>query len=153
MPAAELVPQRLELDRGVDEPVVPEQRDHLPVGQDRTPGRRGRPDQAADQPVESRPVQGGAARHQLAQGLAGVQRQVPAVLAGGGEIGACLRQPGLELTPVLRGRDDDRHAPAAERPQQVVGHPFRQFPVVTVELNNVLTAVQVFRPNHYFSIW
>ena len=81
---------------------------------------------------------------------AGVQGQVRAVVPGGGEIHACLRQPGLELAPVLRGRDDDRHAPAVQRSQQVAGHPFGQFPVVTVELNDVTTDVQVFSPNHHY---
>jgi hypothetical protein len=54
--------------------------------------------------------------------------------------------------PVLGGRDDDRRAIVLERSQQAAGHPFGQFVVVTVELNNMMTAVQVFSPNHHFSI-
>jgi hypothetical protein len=53
---------------------------------------------------------------------------------------------------VLRGRDDDRRAAALECPQQVVGHPFCQFLVVTVELNDMTTDVQVFSAKHRFSI-
>jgi len=64
-----------------------------------------------------------------------------------------LPQPGLELPPVLRSRDDDRHAAAAQCSQQVAGHPFGQFLVATVELNDVTTDVQVFSPNHRFSMW
>jgi len=54
---------------------------------------------------------------------------------------------------VLLGRDDDRDTPAIERTPQVVGHPLGQFPVVTVELHDMLTDTQVFSPNHHYSIW
>ena len=53
---------------------------------------------------------------------------------------------------MLRGRDDDRHAAVPKRLQQVADHPFGQFLVVTVELNGVMTDVQVFSRNHRFSI-
>jgi hypothetical protein len=151
MPAAELVPHPLELRRVVDQPLVPEQRDHLAVSADRPPARPGLPDQGADHAVEGGAIQpvGG---HELAQGLAGVKDQVCAAVPGGREVDTGLRQPGPELVPVLRGRDDDRHAPALKCAQQVTGHPFGQFLVVTVELNDVMTNVQVFSPNHRFSI-
>ena len=70
--------------------------------------------------------------------------------ASSGAAPECLPQPGLELAAVLRGRDDDRHAAAPECLQQVADHPFGQFLIVTVELNDMITDVRVSGPNHSF---
>src|SRR5580698_7099778 len=85
MRAAKLLPHRLKLDRRVDEPVVPEQRDHLAVGEDRPPARPGLPDQAADHAVEGSEVEA-ADGHELTQRLAGVQDQVRAAVPGGYQV-------------------------------------------------------------------
>ena len=120
--AAQLIPPRLELNRRVDQPGVPEHGHHLGVGPDRAAARARVLDQAADLAAEAGSVEL-VAGHELAGQFRRVQDQVGVAVGGRVQVDSGPPQPGLEFLPVRRGGDDDGRATLGERAQQVGGYP------------------------------
>jgi hypothetical protein len=132
------------LDRVVDQAGLPQQGHHLAVGPDRAPVPSGGRDQAADDALESVPVdpaRGGEGRH----GACRVQGHVIAPRERGGHAGAVRGQPGLDGLPVRRGGDHDGRPAAVKHVPQVARYPVGKFLVAIVELDDV-TAVQAIHP-------
>ncbi len=120
--AAQLIPPRLELNRRVDQPGVPEHGHHLGVGPDRAAARARGLDQGTDLAAEAGFVEV-VAGHELADQFRRVQDQVGIAVGGRVQVDSGPPQPGLEFAPVRRGGDDDGRAAPGERAQQVAGHP------------------------------
>ena len=79
-----------------------------------------------------------------------VQDQVGIAAGGRVQVDSGPPQPRLEFLPVRRGGDDDGRAALGKRAEQVAGYPLGQFLVPAVELNDMLTSVHEFSPNHQF---
>src|ERR1022692_1981345 len=136
--AAQLVPHRLDLDGRIDQPVIPEQRDHLAINADRLPGPRLLPDQRADGQPEAGRI-GPVSDDEPAHRLAGVEREVGAAHLGCRYVDARLSEPSLEQEPVSRRGDHDRRAAFLDGFEKVLAHPPGEPVIVLVEQNDMIT--------------
>lgn len=136
--AAQLVPHRLDLDGSIDEPVIPEQRDHLAIEADWLPGPGRLPDQRADSQPETSRI-GPVGDDEPAHRLAGVEREIGAAHLGCRDVDAGLSEPSFEQEPVSRRGDHDRRAVLLDSFEKVLAHPPGEPVIVLVEQNNMIT--------------
>ena len=135
----QLVPQRLQAQRGRRVPRLQEEGDHLAEDAHAAPARRRAGQEAADDRREPRGVRrpAGPAGREPRERLGGVERHVPAAGAGGGQVQPGPPQPVLEARPVRLRGDHDRGVARAQGLADELADGVQEEPVRLVELDDV----------------
>ena len=139
---AQLVPHRLDLDGGVGQAGIPQQRDHLTEDANRPPGLGRLPEHGADRLPETSGI-GPIGHHEAAHRLACVKRKVSTARRSGSHIDASAGQASLEGPAVIWRGDHDRHAAVVDGGEKIPGYPLGELLLVTVKQDNMVAAPDI----------
>jgi hypothetical protein len=139
---AQLVPHRLDLDGGIDQAGIPQQRDHLTEDANRPPGLGRLPEHGADRLPETSGI-GPIGDHEAAYRLACVKRKVSTARRSRSHIDAGVGKVPLEGPAVIWRGHHDRHAAALDGGEKMLTYSLGEFLLVTVKQDDMIATPDI----------
>jgi hypothetical protein len=139
---AQLVPHRLDLDGGIDQAGIPQQRDHLTEDANRPPGLGRLAEHGTDRLPEPSGI-GPIGDHEAAYRLACVKPKVRTARRSRSHIDADVGKVSLEEPAVIWRGHHDRHAAFLDSGEKMLTYPLGEFLLVTVKQDDMAAAPDI----------